>query len=164
LTAHAQPALYWYLSAATSYPVELTVTSPQAVQPLLETRLQLPIQPGIHRVRLADHGIHLEPGRPYQWFVALVRDADQRSKDVVAGGMIEHQELPAPLRAQVQQAGTEHAAHLYAELGFWYDALAAVSQLVETAPQEPMFRKQRAALLEQVSLPEVAAYDLQQAQ
>jgi hypothetical protein len=49
--------------------------------------------------------------------------------------------------------------HLYAEAGLWYDALAATSDLIDAAPHDVGLRQRRAALLEQVELPDIAAED-----
>jgi hypothetical protein len=40
--------------------------------------------------------------------------------------------------------------------GMWYDALMAVSNLIDDTPDNPAFHKHRAALLEQVGLSAVA--------
>jgi hypothetical protein len=48
---------------------------------------------------------------------------------------------------------------VYAESGVWYDAIAAVSARISAAPGDPRPRAQRAALLDQVGLSEIAAYD-----
>lgn len=159
LTAQARPSLYWYVSGVTPAPIELIVTREQAIHPLVETRLQPPARPGIHRVRLADYGIQLEPGVLYKWFVSLVFDPASRAKDLVAGGAITRTELSAAVQAQLKQVDKHHIPRLYAELGLWYDALAAISDLLEAAPQDTELRARRAALLEQVGLTEVAAYD-----
>ena len=45
----------------------------------------------------------------------------------------------------------------------WYDALMAISNLIADEPNNPIFQKQRAALLEQVGLSQVAQYELEQA-
>lgn len=155
LTVSEQPSLYWFISSSTSLPVELTLMDPQATKPILETRIPHPIQPGVHRIRLADHGLRLAPGVPYRWFVAVVPDTDRRSKDIVAGGVIERIESPEGLSAKLAQAGKAKAPHIYAEAGLWYDALGAVSDLIETAPNDPALRRQRASLMVQVGLPEI---------
>ena len=46
-------------------------------------------------------------------------------------------------------------AGIYAEAGLWYDALAAVSEMIERAPDNRELRRQRAALLAQVGLPPI---------
>ena len=54
LTTSEQPVLFWFISASTSNPVELTVVDPQKTDPLLELRIDPPVAPGFHRVRLSD--------------------------------------------------------------------------------------------------------------
>jgi hypothetical protein len=157
LTVHEQPSLYWYLSTATPGPIILTITDEQTTRPLVEAPLGPPLVPGVQRVRLADYGVRLAPETPYQWFVALVPDPERRAKDIIAGGTIERIAPPAPLQAQLAQAGRAHAPFVYAAAGLWYDAVSAISELIEAAPQEVALRNQRAALLEQVGLPEIAA-------
>jgi hypothetical protein len=156
--------LYWYISAPTTHPIELTVTEEQAIRPLLETPLPSPSQAGVQRVRLAEYGIRLAPGVQYRWFLALIPDADNRSQDVIAGGIVQRVEPPAALRAQLAQASEAQAPFIYAEAGIWYDALAALSEQIAATPAGARMRQQRAALLEQVGLSEVAKYDLQASQ
>lgn len=161
LTGEEQPSLYWFLPKSTSLLVEVTVIEAQAIKPLLEMRLAAPLTPGVHRLRLGDHGVRLVPGVQYQWFVALVRDPDYRSKDILAGGGIERIELPEALRTRLLRAGKIELPNLYAEAGIWYDAVAAISDLIESRPDDPVLRGQRAALLDQVGLQEVAGYERQ---
>jgi hypothetical protein len=151
-TVSEQPYLYWFISSPTSLNVELTVMDPQGVQPILETRIASPVKAGVHRIRLADHGVRLSPGAPYRWFIAVVPDADRRSKDILAGGAIERIEIPQELKAKLGQAGKVEIPFLYAEAGIWYDALAAISDLIESAPQDQTLRKQRSSLLQQAGL------------
>ncbi len=153
LTVSEQPSLYWFISSATSLPIEVTVMDLRTTQPVLEARLAAPITPGVHRIRLADHGVRLEPGVPYRWFVTIVPDSDRRSKDILAGGAIERVEPPEGLDAKLAQASKEKAPFLYAEAGVWYEALAAISDLIESAPNDAVLRQQRATLLAQVGLP-----------
>jgi hypothetical protein len=97
----------------------------------------------------------------YDWSVAIVLDATQRSQDIVVRGTIALVPPPEGLQSQLTQAGKVGAPRLYAGAGLWYDALAALSTLIDATPQEPTLRQQRAALLEQEQLTEVAAYDRQ---
>jgi hypothetical protein len=151
-TANEQPSLYWFISNSTSLPVELTVMDPQGIQPILETRIPAPVQAGVHRIRLSDYNIRLAPGAAYRWFVAVVPDADRRSRDILAGGAVERVEMPADLKAKLAQASKSELPSLYAEAGLWYDTVAALSELIEAAPQDQALRKQRTALLSQVGL------------
>jgi Domain of Unknown Function (DUF928) len=160
LTTQEQPSLYWYLSKPTTYPIELTIIDDQAVKPLLERRLSSTLQPGMQRVRLADYGVRLSLGVPYRWFVALVVDPDNRSRDIIAGGAIERIVLPEELRAKLARAGKTRAPYIYAEAGLWYDAMIAISDLIDAAPNDRVHRQQRASLLEQVGLAQIAEHDM----
>jgi len=131
---------------------ELTLMDPEGVQPILETRLAAPIKPGVHRVRLADHNIRLKPGEAYRWFVTVVPDSDRRSKDILAGGAIERVDVPNDLKARLAAAKKSEVFSLYADAGMWYDAVAAISDMIDAAPQDQALRQQRAALLSQVGL------------
>jgi hypothetical protein len=156
LTTSEQPSLYWYISTDTSLPVEVTIMDPQGVKPILETRLPAPVKAGMHQVRLADHNIRLAPGTAYRWFVAVVPDADRRSKDILAGGAIERVEATSELQGKLNDAGKDRAYYVYAEAGLWYDALKAISDQIEAAPANQDLRKQRAALLSQVGVPAIS--------
>jgi regulator of sirC expression with transglutaminase-like and TPR domain len=50
--------------------------------------------------------------------------------------------------------------HPLAEAGHWYDAIALLSEQIEANPQDPNPRAQRAALLQQVGLQQIADYDM----
>jgi hypothetical protein len=152
LTISEQPSLYWFISTATSLPVEVVLVDPRAVEPLLETRLTGPTQAGAQRIDLARYGIRLAPGVPYRWYVAIVADPARRSKDILAGGTIERVAPSAELEAKLAAASPQQRPLLYAEAGFWYDSLAAFSALIEAAPGDEGLLKQRAALLAQIGL------------
>ena len=152
LTAQEQPSLYWYLSKLTNCFVEFTLIDDQSIQPLLEKRIGPPVQAGVHCIRLADYGIRLSTGKQYRWFVALVPDPEHRSKDIIAGGGIERIELPEILLTKLTRAGKGEVPYIYAEGGIWYEALSAISDLIDSTPDNADLRKKRASLLEQVGL------------
>ena len=99
--------------------------------------------------------MHLSPHTEYRWSVTAVPDPDDRSKDIRAGGLIERIEVPESLRSKLAQAEKGEIPQIYAEAGIWYDALMAISELIDATPGDAVLRKQRSALLEQVGLSEV---------
>lgn len=155
LTISEQPSLYWFISGATSFPMEVTVVDPRASQPVLETRVPSPGQSGVRRIRLADHNVRLSPGVAYRWFVAVVPDPARRSRDILAGGTIERIEASEEIKGKIAQAMKGDLPFVYAEAGLWYDALAAISERIEEGPNDAVLRKQRAALMAQVGLPDI---------
>jgi uncharacterized protein DUF928 len=159
LTTQDQPVLYWYVSKPLSSPIQLTITDAGST-PIIEKALTTPTKGGIQRLPLAEHGVHLEPGKQYQWFLTLISDSKRQSKDVLAGATIERLPLLDIQVAQVSDLDRISAAHRYAEQGYWYDAIALISAQIEATPLDPNPRNQRAALLQQVGLEEIASYDL----
>jgi Domain of Unknown Function (DUF928) len=155
LTISEQPALYWFISSATTLPVEVTISDPRAIQPILETRLPGPVQPGVHRIKLADHGVRLAPGVAYRWSVSVISDVNRRSRDILAGGVIERVEAPTGLRQKLALTPSDQYPFIYADAGLWYDALDSISNLIELRPNDAQLQKQRSALLTQVGLPEI---------
>jgi hypothetical protein len=157
LTMHAQPSLYWFISSATTLPVELAVNDSDSL--VLETRLPSPTLPGVQRIRLADYGVRLTTGVRYRWYVAVVGDANRRSRDILAGGTITRVDPPETLRVETTASDPKRLPFLYGDAGLWYDTVAAISELIEATPADTVLRKQRAALLEQVGLSDVAAFE-----
>lgn len=162
LTIATQPVLYWYLSKPTTSRVMFVLLDARSVEVLNKVALTPPFQMGVHVLRLKDYGITLEKDLQYRWYIAIVLDPESPSRDIVAGGMIERI-APGGGLPQVPSTNNLDAVRFYAEAGLWYDAMAAISDLISTAPNDHLLRKQRASLLTQVGLPEVAEWDLRQA-
>lgn len=160
LTAREQPDLYWFASDVVTNPLELTLTLEKGDAPVLETRLPVPTKAGIQKVCLSDYGVKLIPGERYNWSIALVLDPKRRSKDVIAMGAIERVERADMNPAAKAAAPTTDAFYQLAADGLWYDAVMAISELIDTTPADLTLRKHRADLLDQVDLPEVGHFDL----
>jgi len=140
LTRSASPTLYWWLSQDHPGPVEVIVTAENAVMPVLRLRPPVPVAAGIHAVDLSAAGLALEAGISYRWSVAIIRDENARARDVVATATLEYE----------PDGDVAQDAHALAAAGLWYDALDALDRDAD--------RDGRAALLDQVSLTEVARW------
>jgi hypothetical protein len=151
-TTQEQPSLFWYQSKPANAKFELTLLQEKKVKPLVQVKVDQAAKAGIQRLKLSDHGVKLTPGVEYQWVVALVTDAENRSTDLVVSGAIKRIEPTADLKAKTSQASPTTAAGIYAEAGFWYDALAAISDQIEAQPDNKALRQARADLLRQVGL------------
>jgi hypothetical protein len=155
-TLHEQPVLFWFTPTNHNLSYEFTLIADSAETPVIETKLQSPARAGVQQIRLADYNVKLLPGERYQWSVALVVDPDEPSANVVAKGAIERvnrDKLERPLTINVGKAETPKR---YAESGVWYDALMAISDLMQANPADAELRQQRVSLLEQGGLGEVA--------
>jgi hypothetical protein len=149
LTRSEQPRLYWFISAPTSTRVEATLIEPGRERPLMETVVSASAA-GIQTLDLHQLGVRLQPGVEYEWSIALVTDPAQRSRDTVSGGAI--------MRIQTTGDDMDDASE-YARRGLWYDALMALDRSPVARPDDAPVRQQRAALLEQAGLLDVAAFE-----
>jgi hypothetical protein len=158
-TLNESPTLYWFVSAATTMPVEFVLTDLVSVDPLVELTLTSPVAAGIHAVDLSAHDVLLEPDREYRWFVTLVDAEADPSAQVISRGAIERIVPSAKLRATLAAAAPGERGRIYAEQGLWYDALAFISEGIERAPRDARLRNFRAGLLERAGLVEQANHD-----
>ncbi len=156
LTTEEQPSLFWFQSQPSPAGFELTLLRDKQAKPLLHLRTPHADRAGIQRVRLADHGVKLQPGIEYQWVVALITDPENRSTDLIASGAIQRVEPGPELSARLTQASPSDRTHAYAEAGIWYDALATLSDQVDAHPESASLRDLRRDLLRQVGLKSAA--------
>lgn len=158
LTTRAQPTLYWYASGPSTAKLEVTVIAEVAELPVLSQNINL-TSGGVQSFDLAKQGVSLKPDTEYEWFVSVIPDPAQRSKDVTSGGTIRRVAPDPAVQARAAAAGERQAPMVYAEAGLWYDAIDALSRLIERQPGDAELHAQRAALLDQVGLPAAASYD-----
>jgi hypothetical protein len=152
LTIAEQPTLYWRLSQDTSAQFEFVLSDDRQVAPLWRESVTNTFRAGIHPLPVSNMKLTLTPGVSYRWFVALVRNPDQRSNDIVSSGTLERV-APAPgLDEQLGRASPEERASIFAAHGLWYDALDALNKMIEAHPDDAGFQAQRSALLKQVGI------------
>jgi hypothetical protein len=159
-TSSQQPSLFWYVDDAPtpSSKLQFTLLDEDGVDPVIEATIETPKNAGVHRIRLSDFGVELQPGTEYEWSVAIIVDPNERAKDIVATGWMDCVEPSEDVKARLASEGKERAIHVYAEEGLWYDALTAVGDRMEQSPKEDAeLVAIRTLLLRQVGLQNVAA-------
>jgi adenylate cyclase len=170
LTVHEAPVLYWHVSRRAPVRIQLVAQDdpsvfafgldPESGAPMLDVRPADPIEPGIHALRLADYGIRLPRGRAVSWSVAILGDLEQPEEAAIARGRIELTIPGKALRLALENTDAVGRARLYARNGIWYDAIAVLSEGIAAGAADHRLRVERAALLEQVGLEELAEQDL----
>lgn len=155
LTTREQPSLYWYATKSVTARIELMAINNQGMKTILEESVVSPASAGVQRIDLARYGIRLQPGIEYRWTVSSETDSKQRSNN----GWIQRVDPNSGLAKRIEATPKTGHAAIYAEEGIWYDAIASIGELIEQSPGDTSLRMQRATLLEQVGLKEVAAGD-----
>ena len=153
LTVNEQPTLSWYMSKPTSMRFEFMLINEEGEEPLLELTLDSAnLKEGIQSLNLADHGVKLKPGMQYQWSVVLIPEEEHRSNDIISSGMIERRDLTGDLKTKLNKANSNEDVFIYAQEGYWYDAITELTTLIKKDPDNEVLKKQHAQLLNQVGL------------
>jgi hypothetical protein len=160
VTTQAQPSLFWFQSKPAKAKFELTVVEPKNPKPLISLASPDADNAGIHRIKLSRYKVELQPDVAYEWSVAIIPDPDNRSRDVIAKGVIKRTKPPPELGINLEKANDVERAAAYAAAGIWYDALDAISNAIEANPNDASLREARASLLKQVGLSQAAALDV----
>jgi hypothetical protein len=160
ITTQEQPSLFWFQSKPANARFELTLLQDNKVKPLVDVQVDRAAKAGVQRLKLADQGVKLAPGVEYQWVVALITDPDNRSKDLVASGVIKRTEPSSDLKEKIGKADSASLPGVYAEAGVWYDALSVLSDQIDAHPDDQALRQTRAELLRQVGLKTAADAEL----
>ena len=162
LTTQAQPTLFWYQSAPAKVDLNLKIIEPNKADPMLTILVGSQQKAGISAISLARQKLSLKPNVSYEWNVSFTVDPKSPSKNLVAKGVIKFVEPPADLAARVEKASEAERAGIYAESGYWYDALRSISLAIAAEPKNAALHQIRANLLDQGKLTEAAAAERKQ--
>jgi hypothetical protein len=160
-TIDPQPTLYYFVPERTLQPIEITISSRFEIDPLLEQRIEPPLEAGIHALSLADHGVELTPGTAVDWSLTLVREEGRPTANPTTRARLELVAEEPELVAALEATPSEHAANIYAAHGLWYDAIDALSTFIEQHPDVATLHERRAALMDAQGLEDAAAFDRQ---
>lgn len=139
-TASSHPTFVWHVPDPDPHPLifQLYELSSTGEQLIYTTQLQS--TPGMMQLPLPKDEAGLSTGRRYTWQVVLLCEPNRPSTALRSGADIEAITLPSSLSAQLATAQSpEERMTLYAQAGFWYDALAEITQ--------PQFAEQRTTLI-----------------
>jgi len=94
LTWSKTPNLSWSISKPVSGTFVFKVgESPNKnwdyVKPLIDETLELSVSEGDQTLSLAKYKLDLKEGVDYEWFLSLICDSENRSKDIIVGGTVQ---------------------------------------------------------------------------
>lgn len=125
-TVSKQPTFAWFVPDTKSYPMEFSLYEYKSNGKLEEIEsFELSSKPGIMKYSIPENKLNFSVGKRYRWQIALLCDPNNPSKDLSAEAELEVAPIPNNLASQIQQAQNSiQKARIYAQEGFWYDALA----------------------------------------
>ncbi|BAY22238.1 hypothetical protein NIES2100_20010 [Calothrix sp. NIES-2100] len=124
-TVSLQPIFAWFVPNSPSRDIEFRLYEYVNGKPQQVVKTIMQSSPGIMTYSFANKQINLAVGQKYVWQVALLCNPNHPSEDLIVRANIEVVAIPPKLKNQLLQTKElGKRSDLYAEQGFWYDALA----------------------------------------
>ena len=149
-TSLERPTLFITTDKAfTSMPFKFTLVNPKTTETLVEKDFSVSSN-GIKKIELPE-ATQLKYNEIYLWYVAIPCVNEPTEYQEVLGAAIKRRQPDKQLETQLQQAKTElQTAAIYAENGFWYDALELAVQEENRARFEDRDKPNRMNYLKQL--------------
>jgi hypothetical protein len=153
-TAREHPVIYWYISADTDKPIEISVNDMASKETVADTELKGPTKAGVHKFDLAQatldgQKVKLKAGSSYEVIVTVINDDKAGSKDPTATCRIQRldpKNADAPNDAAKESDPAKRAA-AYGKAGLWFDYLDALNEAIEKKPNDDALLQKRAKAL-----------------
>ena len=155
-TTSPTPILYFYVSQPITWRIQFTISAPLRPDPVIEVNIPAPHQAGVYAIRTADYHVQLQPGVLYTWSVSVILNLKAPSRDIVASASLLRTAPDPTLESALHGAPPSRRAALFAQAGFWYDAVAAAADMEALDRYAALD-----ALMNEVGLVEPARYDRQ---
>lgn len=156
LTTRARPTVRVYLPPTTAQVAELSLFDAQG-RGLYQTIVPISRTDTFMQFSFPSAAPALSAQQPYYWTVALICNQNQRTDDWIIGGWIRQQQPDSLLQQRLATAYGIDKVKLYAEAGFWYDALETLVQLQQDQPHNAALGSTWTNLLQSIGLPQLAS-------
>ena len=151
LTQSNRPNLFVNLPQTTAQTIEFSLFD-EKMNGIYQTNILVSKSGGLVSIALPKDALSLAKDKPYYWTVALVCNSIDRTEDLVVGGWVEYTEPSDNLKQQLANATEIEKASLYAQQGFWYDAVNLLQGISQTEPNNPVLANNWRELLKSVGL------------
>ena len=99
----------------------------------------------------------LETDQNYHWYLSMICDHQQRSRDIVVEGWMRQESIDLATQNQLSIASSAEQAEIYNEQGHWYDALSVLANHQDSVTEQPIVRQKWSEMLNSVGLEELAS-------
>jgi Domain of Unknown Function (DUF928) len=134
LTLSERPSFFWHVPENTVKTAQFVILAEGDEigaddNQIFETTLNIPNKPGIMKFALPASSTPLKVGKRYHWYLTLICDRQNPSKNPNIEGWVERTQPEATLSKALEQADLRKRPTLYAEAGIWHEALASLVEL-----------------------------------
>ena len=161
-TVSYNPRLFFYVPQTnTPKTIEFVLRNSQD-QLVHETFIETSGKPGITSVAIPvqQKSASQESQGNYHWYLSMICNPDERSRDIVLEGWIEYVELNNSLKEKINISTSAEKFDLFQEKGFWYDALSVVAEQYQSGANLGFPNKYWSQLLKSIGLDELASEPL----
>lgn len=163
LSASATPTFYWFVPQNTYQFVTFSLYTMDAEDKpkdlIYTSRVEVSGQPELASITLPERGTApLETGVNYRWMVKL-HCSESNRRGLSAMGWLNYAPPSPAVTNQLATAQPEDKYDVYAEAGYWYDAVRELVTQKQANPHNPKVRQAWKALMESehVQLSQIAA-------
>jgi hypothetical protein len=157
LTFSERPSFYWHIPATSVKTAQFVILADGNDNSLdddvvYETTLNLPTKPGIMKVTLPATAPALKVNKRYHWYLTLVCDEKNPSRNPNLEGWVERVQPEARLSTALAKADLQKRPALYAEAGIWHEALMSLVDLRCAEPNSLKVRSNWRQFFQSVNL------------
>ncbi len=96
----------------------------------------------------------------YHWYLSMICDPRERSRDIVLEGSIEYVKLNNSLQEKIALSNSVEKINLLKEQGIWYDVLSLLAESRHLESNLTSLKKEWLTLLNSIGLGELASEPL----
>jgi hypothetical protein len=161
LTFSERPTFFWYVPQTTVKTAQFVIMAESNKNDvnddvIYETTLTLPTKPGIMKISLPASAPPLKIGKRYHWYMTLICDEQNPSRNPNIEGWVERTQPEATLSKALAQADLRKRLALYAESGVWHEALSSYIELRCSEPNSLSLKADWTRFLQSVGLSQFA--------
>jgi len=162
LTFAERPSFFWDVPASSVKTAQFVILGESNQDNtdddvVYETTLTLPTKPGIMKFTLPASASPLKIGNRYHWYLTLVCDEQNPTRNPNLEGWVERAQPEETLSKALQQADVRKRPGLYAQAGIWHEALTSFVELRCSEPNNLKVKIDWGKFLESVGLSAFAA-------
>lgn len=163
VTSSIASGLFFYVpQTETPKTIEFVIRTKEEDRLVHEAFVQTTGQAGIMSVAIPEYvqeNIRSTYG-DYRWYLSMICDPNQRSRDLVLEGWIEYVELDASVKHRINTSSLVEKSNLLQQEGVWYDALSILGEQKALDSETILIQAEWAKLLESIGLTELATEPL----
>ncbi|NET02357.1 MAG: DUF928 domain-containing protein [Sphaerospermopsis sp. SIO1G1] len=160
LTVAKNPTFFWHIPTSEAKTAEFLLLTDNLEDEndqkvVYQKIITLPEQSGIVSVTLPEQEVNLETNNNYRWYLTLICDSEDSSRNVFVEGVVKPISRDLPVLDSGEATNLLSQASTYAQAGIWHDALTSLVKLRCQNPNDNIVKLHWQQFLESVALDKI---------